>query len=528
MTDLTMPSAATPWMHIALALEGEAEIAGSLHNPRIVELFRVAGTPQFVTDETAWCAAFEGACLRLSGWEGTKSALASSYATFGSDLGGRPQYGCVVVFHPLTAGGSSGHNGFFLRDLGDKIEVINGNSGNQVKKSAFPKSKVRCYRWPTARLAQLPQSDILPNILTLAPQDAPSWIRAPNAQRPTPDVITVPAADNFARVHPWIAKWEGEKYTNHPRDKGGPTKYGITQARLSDVRGREVTAAEVEALTKDEAAQILKRFYWDKLQCDRMPIALAAMTYNAGVNSGPVRGARFLQQALNKQAAGLDPDGDIGPLTLTAANTCPDIAKAVRDYEAIYAAYYRGLDDFDVFGRGWINRLSDITPKALAVAGERLTTPGGIPVQVDTSKPDATGQSLEQRLGTLEQRTGAFEARALATEERLRALEVFAGIPAGGKPGGVTIPPPVAQPAAPKPPKVDAPAQLDDAARTDFRTGVLGAGGTLLAWLGGLLTDPAAAAVGTSIVTGAASGLPSILLNLARGYLTRRYAAPQQ
>lgn len=516
MADLNVPSAATPWMHIGMALLGEAERAGSVHNPRIVEMFRVAGTPQFETDETAWCAADAGSLLRLSGWEGTKSALASSYATFGADLGGRPQYGCIVVFHPL-APGASGHVGFFVRDLGDgRIEVLSGNHGNKHDIAPFAKSKVRCYRWPTARLAQLPASDILPNILTLAPQDAPSWIRAPNAERPPAQVITVPAADNFARVHPWIAKWEGEKYTNHPRDKGGPTKYGITLARLSDVRGREVSASEVENLTREEAAQILKRFYWDPLQCDRMPIALAAMTYNAGVNSGPVRGAKFLQRALNNQGAGLDVDGDIGPLTLTAANTCPDIARAVRDYAEIYEAYYRALDDFDVFGNGWLNRLNDITPRALAVAGERLPTTGDKPVEPTIQMPATTGQSLEQRVGLLEQRSSTWEGR-------LRSLEVFSGIPTGGKPAD-TAPSPA--PVVTPPPAN--PATSDDSARTDMRTAVVGAGGTLLAWLGGLLTDPTAAALGTSIVTGAAGGLPSLALNVLRGFLSSRYGAPKQ
>src|SRR5262245_30407291 len=114
-----------PWMHVAQALQGEAEIKGSLANPRIIEMFKVAGcpdTPDFRTDETAWCAAFANSCLRLSGYSGTNSALASSFANFGTDLGRTPEQGCVVVFWPL-AGTSTGHVGFFVGEDDKSIRV---------------------------------------------------------------------------------------------------------------------------------------------------------------------------------------------------------------------------------------------------------------------------------------------------------------------------------------------------------------------------------------------------------------------
>ena len=68
-----------PWMRVAQALEGEAELAGRASNPRIVEMFRIAEVPDqpaFKKDETAWCAAFANACLRCPGYAATKSALA--------------------------------------------------------------------------------------------------------------------------------------------------------------------------------------------------------------------------------------------------------------------------------------------------------------------------------------------------------------------------------------------------------------------------------------------------------------------
>jgi uncharacterized protein (TIGR02594 family) len=80
---------------------------------------------------------------------------------------------------------------------------------------------------------------------------------------------------------------------------------------------------------------------------------------------------------------------------------------------------------------------------------------------------------------------------------------------------------------APDAPPKETPVKQDDRA-ADTRTAIVGAGGTLLAWLAGLLTDPTAAAIGTTIVTGAAGGLPSILLGFARSFLSRRFGATAQ
>ena len=99
------------------------------------------------------------------------------------------------------------------------------------------------------------------------------------------------------------------------------------------------------------------------------------MTYNTGVNSGPSRGARFLQQTLNLRGFDLDEDGEIGELTLAAANACEDVARAVNDYSAIYEKFYRSLGNFSVFGRGWLNRLNDVTAQALAWSDDEPVKP---------------------------------------------------------------------------------------------------------------------------------------------------------
>ena len=79
-------------------------------------------------------------------------------------------------------------------------------------------------------------------------------------------------------------------FVEHPADHGGPTKYGITQATLADWRGRAVTAADVAALSVNEATRILEQRYVRQPGFDQVPDArLQALLVDYGVHSGPDR-----------------------------------------------------------------------------------------------------------------------------------------------------------------------------------------------------------------------------------------------
>jgi len=201
------------------------------------------------------------------------------------------------------------------------------------------------------------------------PVPLPSSPMAP-PEAPAPDQM--PAKDNFSIVQPLIDKWEGG-YDNDPADPGGATNHGITHGELAEWR-KTHPGGSIETLSLDEAHQIFRENYWNKLSCDQLPLAVAAMAYNAGVNSGVSRGAKFLQQCLNKQGLALDVDGEIGPLTIAAAVNC-DQTRLVNDYVATYEAFYRGISTFPRFGTGWLNRLADFKTHALAWASGSKVVP---------------------------------------------------------------------------------------------------------------------------------------------------------
>lgn len=228
-----------------------------------------------------------------------------------------------------------------------------------------------------------------------------------------PDPIPAPAeasglaADaTFQRLHAFIREAEGG-FSDHPRDKGGPTNMGITQATLAAWRKTAVTAEDIRALTRDEADLILRSNYYIPCRCGEMPERTAMVVYNGAVLHGPTQSIRLLQQAFNTLGLRVDGkllevDGDIGRLTMTAARkTDPRVLSEA--YLDAQIAFLRKHEDFDVFGAGWMNRLA-----ALRAFLNELPSAGGIRPDKEitvkdspaTAGPDALSDALADALET--------------------------------------------------------------------------------------------------------------------------------
>lgn len=162
-------------------------------------------------------------------------------------------------------------------------------------------------------------------------------------------------------------------YSNHPADRGGPTRWGITQkvARAHGYRG------DMRGLPRDEAAAMYRRIYWLRPGFDRIAArapALAAELFDTGVNMGPAVASAFLQRALNALNRGASDypdvavDGRIGAATLDALagflSTRRPGGQAVllKAVEALQGERYLGLAEQrpanEAFLYGWLaNRL---------------------------------------------------------------------------------------------------------------------------------------------------------------------------
>jgi lysozyme family protein len=112
-------------------------------------------------------------------------------------------------------------------------------------------------------------------------------------------------------------------YVNHPADRGGPTRFGITEA----VARAHGYAGAMAALPREDAAAIYRRLYWLRPRFDQVAQRcprVAAELFDTGANMGPAVAGTFLQRALTalnrggKDYSDLVPDGRVGPATLAA------------------------------------------------------------------------------------------------------------------------------------------------------------------------------------------------------------------
>ena len=104
-----------------------------------------------------------------------------------------------------------------------------------------------------------------------------------------------------------------KEYVNHPADKGGPTKYGITQATLSRRLKRAVAAEDVRILVPALAQLIYEDEFWNPLRCDELPGGVDLFLMDAAVHAGGGQAARWLQRAINREREE-HPSGILGPL----------------------------------------------------------------------------------------------------------------------------------------------------------------------------------------------------------------------
>lgn len=151
-------------------------------------------------------------------------------------------------------------------------------------------------------------------------------------------------------------------YCNHPADPGGPTNFGITIYDYRRYAKPDATAADVKAMTVDEAKRIYRAKYWDAQACDALPAGIDYAVFDYGVNSGIGRSKKVLQRVV-----GVTADGVLGPQTLrAAAQSDPKIVIAGICDERL--RFLKGLRTWSVFGRGWSRRVAEVEAVALAFA----------------------------------------------------------------------------------------------------------------------------------------------------------------
>ncbi len=172
-------------------------------------------------------------------------------------------------------------------------------------------------------------------------------------------------------------------YDNNPRDKGGETYKGISRNNWPKWTGWPLIDSIRDTLVKPPThgtrewrnwaayfngllaansgiQQRVRDFYrknfWGRLG-DINDQRLAEETFDKSVNTGTGTAVKWLQRA-----CGAEPDGVIGPRTITIVNGCHP-PTALRDFNRQAEAYYRNIARLNpsqsVFLHGWLNRLKN-------------------------------------------------------------------------------------------------------------------------------------------------------------------------
>lgn len=146
-------------------------------------------------------------------------------------------------------------------------------------------------------------------------------------------------------------------YVDHPADKGGETKYGISKKAYPN--------EDIKGMTLERAKELYKLDYWDKLRLDDMNTHLFQLElFEQAVNMGVDRAARHMQMGLKLLGKDVYIDGNIGDKTIEALHSLD--AK-------LYMTYYKILNGLqfsfylnivthnktqDVFLVGWLKRVN--------------------------------------------------------------------------------------------------------------------------------------------------------------------------
>lgn len=161
-------------------------------------------------------------------------------------------------------------------------------------------------------------------------------------------------------------------YVDHPADRGGPTRWGITErvARANGYKGH------MRDLPRETAVAIYRNEYAIKpgfAAVAEIYPRLGEELFDTGVNMGPARPSIWLQEWLNalnqggKQWADIREDGDIGPGTLAALRAYKArrgaegearlVAALNADQGVRYKQIARGNASQEAFVYGWLGRL---------------------------------------------------------------------------------------------------------------------------------------------------------------------------
>lgn len=243
-------------------------------------------------------------------------------------------------------------------------------------------------------------------------------------------------ASNQATSNKLVWAHEGG-YVNHPKDPGGATNKGVTQAVYDAYRANKGLALRsVKLIQQAELSEIYDKQYWDAVKADRLPAGVDYAVYDYGVNSGPSRAVKDLQRTLNDNAnyfgvsGKLTVDGQPGEATIAAACTAANVDETllITSYCERRVRFLKSLKTWADFGKGWNRRVmgdkdgandgdSGVIDYAVAMARDDLAFPlpkAALPSAIGSKAGEKAGKGNEGSQAALKTAGGLGSALAAA------------------------------------------------------------------------------------------------------------------
>lgn len=175
-----------------------------------------------------------------------------------------------------------------------------------------------------------------------------------------------PIGKSFDKVIPDILKIEGGYVAD---DAGaGPTNFGINQSANPDV--------DVKNLTKEQATEIYKKRYWDKINADALPANMQYIAMDSAVNQG----VSWTKKAIEKSGGDVD-----------------EFYKLRKERYLTTAS----ISDKAQYKDTWLKRLDKAYDKSKKVKTDYANTVGALP----TSEVLKTAQKRKKELDEIQEKS---------------------------------------------------------------------------------------------------------------------------
>lgn len=139
-------------------------------------------------------------------------------------------------------------------------------------------------------------------------------------------------------------------YVDNKNDKGGPTKYGITQADMPGV--------DISGISAAQAVEYYREHYWKDLYSQINDQSIAEKLFDMGVLFGVGTAVKLLQITIAKDIS-IVSDDNFGPQTLADVNQETALLPAYRATLLNHCMNIVNVNPGDaVFVQGWVNRIN--------------------------------------------------------------------------------------------------------------------------------------------------------------------------